>query len=105
MWSRLLASGAVVLFLFSTGAVAGDKDVKATLVKVDAKEMVLTVKVGGDTKKYDVNDKTKFIGPKGGVSDKGINDERLVAGVQLRLVVAANNRTLHEVHIPERKAK
>ena len=48
---------------------------------------------------------TKFIGPKGGVSDKGIKDERLVAGVELKLVVAGNNRTLREVHIPEKKSK
>jgi len=45
---------------------------------------------------------TEFIGPKGGVSDKGIDDDRLVKGAELKLVVAGNNRTLREVHLPER---
>jgi len=45
---------------------------------------------------------TEFIGPKGGVSDKGIEDERRVKGAELRLVVAGKNRTLREVHLPER---
>jgi hypothetical protein len=48
---------------------------------------------------------TKFIGPKGGVSDKGIEDDRLQVGVEVRLKVADNNRTLHEVHIPAKKGK
>ena len=42
-----------------------EKEVKAKLVKVDAKASVLTVNADGATKKYDVNEKTKFIGPKG----------------------------------------
>jgi hypothetical protein len=52
-----------------------------------------------------VNKDTKFIGPKGGVSDKGIEDDRLVPGAEVTLKVAGNNRTLHEVHLPERKGK
>ncbi len=48
----------------------------------------------------DVADDTKFIGPKGGVSEKGIKDHRLKKGVDLKLIVAGNNRTLREVHIP-----
>jgi len=35
-------------------------------------------------KDYDVNDDTKFIGPKGGKSDKGIKDDRLVKGAELK---------------------
>ena len=67
------------------------------------KKNVLTVKTDDGNKNYDVNDDTKFIGPKGGVSAKGIKDERLVAGVELKLLIAGNNRTLREVHIPEKK--
>lgn len=98
-----------VLALAILGGVAqsGDKDkeVKGTLVKVDLKASTLTVKVGdkGEEKTYDVNEKTKFIGPKGGKGDAGLKDDRLVPGAELRLMVAGNNRTLHEVHLPERK--
>ena len=75
------------------------------LVKADAAKNVLTVKTDDGEKTFDVNDETKFIGPKGGVSDKGIKDERLVKDVELKLVITGNNRTLREVHIPEKKKK
>lgn len=103
---RLLGIVVVGLLLCTLSVDAGgDKDVKAKLVKVDAKAKVLVVDTDGGQKKYDVNDETKFIGPKGGASDKGIKDDRLVPGVELKLKVAANNRTLREVHLPERKGK
>ena len=96
----------VALLAFAVGgAVAADKQVKGKLVKVDVKKSVLTVKTADGRKSYDVNSDTKFIGPKGGVSTKGIKDERLTPGVELTLLVAGNNRTLREVRIPERKGK
>ena len=102
MWRNLFALGALLIFAYGS-AVAADKEVTGKLVKVDVKKSVLTVKTDDGEKTYDVNDDTKFIGPKGGVSDKGIKDDRLVAGVELKLVIAGNNRTLREVHIPEKK--
>lgn len=103
---RQMAVGLVGLLVFAGSALAADKEVKAKLVSVDAKKMTLTV-VTEDGKKivYDVNGETKFLGPKGGASDKGINDDRLAKDAELKLVVAGNNRTLREVHLPERKAK
>jgi len=100
-----LSAVALALLLALVGrAAAADKEVKGTLVKVDAKKNVLTIKADDGEKSYDVNDQTKFVGPKGGVSAKGIKDERLVKGVELKLVVAGNNKTLREVHIPEKKS-
>jgi len=104
MWRNCLTAAAVIVFAVS-GALAADKEVMGKLVRVDAAKNQIIVKTDDGTKTYDVNDETKFIGPKGGVSDKGIKDDRLVAGVELKLVVAANNKTLHEVHIPEKKSK
>jgi len=104
MLRNILSIATLLAFAFPL-AIAADKELTAKLVKVDAKKNVLTVKTADGDKNYDVNDETKFIGPKGGVSAKGINDERLTAGVELKLVIAGNNRTLREVHIPERKAK
>ena len=105
----MLRSSLTALFVFFfvvvSTATAADKDLTGKLVKVDLKTRVLTVTTEDGNKNYDVNDDTKFIGPKGGISDKGLKDERLVAGVDLKLVVAGNNRTLREVHIPERKSK
>jgi hypothetical protein len=99
----------MLAFSLLLGGAAGqgdtDKKVEGTLVKVDLKESTLTIKTDAEKvdKTYDVNDKTKFIGPKGGVSDAGLKDERLVKGVHLGLVIAGNNRTCREVHIPEKK--
>lgn len=102
---RGLAAFASILVLLVSNASAADKEVTGKLVKVDVKKNVITVKTDDGEKSYDVNENTKFIGPKGGVSDKGIKDDRLVAGVQLKLLVAGNNRTLREVRIPEKKSK
>ena len=104
---RHLVVGIVALLLAggTVWAQGKDKDVRGTLVKVDAKEKTLTIKTADGDKTYDVNDDTKFVGPKGGAAEQGLNDERLVAGVMLRVVVAANNRTAREVHIPEVRKK
>jgi hypothetical protein len=101
-------SAILALSLVLGGATAQgdtDKKVDGTLVKVDLKASTLTIKTDADKldKTYDVNDKTKFIGPKGGISDAGLKDDRLVAGVHLQLVIAGNNRTCREVHIPAKK--
>ena len=103
-------SAILALSLLLGGAVAQgdtDKEVKGTLVKADVKGSALTIKTIPDKldKTYDINDKTKFIGPKGGISDAGLKDDRLVPGVELKLVIAGNNRTCREVHIPTTKKK
>lgn len=95
----------IALMVLTGSLLAADKEVKGKLVKVDMKNKVLIVKTEDGEKKYEVNDDTKFLGPKGGASDKGLKDDRLVAGAELKLVVAGNNRTLREVHLPERKDK
>jgi FlaG/FlaF family flagellin (archaellin) len=100
---RIAMVGLVALGLVAGVGRAADKEVTGTLVKVDLKDNTLTVKTADGEKTYDVNAETKFLGPKGGVSDAGLKDERLVKGVMLKLVVAGNNKTAREVHIPERK--
>jgi hypothetical protein len=95
----------MTLLVFAGGLWAADKEVNAKIVKVDVKKKLITVSTDDGKKEFSVNDDTKFIGPKGGVSDKGINDDRLVSGTEVRLVVAGNNKTLREVHLPERKGK
>ena len=95
----------LALLLMTGNLYAGDKEVKAKVLKVDVKKMLLEVKVGEDKKEYKLSADTKFLGPKGGVSAEGIKDDRLAPGAEIRLVVAANNRTVREIHLPERKAK
>jgi hypothetical protein len=97
----------VLALLVAAGiALAADKEVRCKLIRVDVNKNVLTVTTeDGKTEHFEVNENTKFIGPKGGLSERGIKDERLVRGVELKLVIAGNNRTIHEVHIPERNSR
>jgi hypothetical protein len=95
----------VALVLLAGNVCAQDKEVKGKVVKVDLKKKMVTVQVGADKKEYTLSDDTKFIGPKGGVSAEGIKDDRLVPGAEIRLVIAANNRTVREIHLPERTKK
>ncbi len=100
---RLAAAGIVALFFVANIATAADKEVKGTVVKVDLKASKLVVKTDDGEKTYDINAETKFIGPKGGASDAGLKDDRLVAGAEVKLVIAGNNKTAREVHLPVRK--
>ncbi|HEV3343133.1 MAG TPA: hypothetical protein VG125_22360 [Pirellulales bacterium] len=49
------------------------------------------------------SDETKFVGPRGGVSDDGIKDDRLKVGAEITLVIAGNNKTVREVRLPMRE--
>jgi FlaG/FlaF family flagellin (archaellin) len=100
---RHAVPGLAALFLIVGTASAADKEVKGTVVKVDLKQSTLVVKTEDGEKTYDVNDQTKFLGPKGGVSDAGLKDDRLAPGTEITLLIAGNNRTAHEVRMPERK--
>jgi len=102
---RKLCQSMVAILIFAMmagGLLAADKTVKATLIKVDLKKKILFVKTDDGKKEFTANSATKFIGPRGGVSDAGIKDDRLKPGAALTLVVAGNNKTLREVHLPER---
>jgi hypothetical protein len=102
---RHSVAAVVALLLLAGCLLAADKEVKGKIVRVDVKKNVITVKTADGNKDYDVNKDTKFIGPRGGVSDKGIEDDRLVPGAEVTLKVAGNNRTLREVHLPVRKSQ
>ena len=99
---RQAATAMLSLLILAGAALAADKEVKGKIVKVDLKKNVITVKTADGNKDYMVNDDTKFIGPRGGVSDAGIKDDRLKRGVEIKLVIAGNNKTIRKVYLPER---
>ena len=101
---RYAVSALVAFFVLALAAAAADKELNCKLVKVDIKKKTLTVQTDEGNKVYTLSDDTKFIGPKGGASDAGIKDDRLTKGAELKLIVAGNNRTVREVHLPERKS-
>lgn len=100
---RATSFGLIALVFLASSAIAADKEVKGTVVKVDLKEKQIVVKTEDGEKTYDVNDETKFLGPKGGLSDAGLKDDRLAKGTEIKLVIAGNNKTAREIHMPERK--
>src|SRR6516225_2905085 len=102
MLRRALAGMLALLFLASAAA-AGDKEIKCKVIKVDVKKMLLTVQTEDGKKTYTIGEKTKFLGPKKGVSAARLEDDRLIKGAEIILVIAANNRTVHEIRLPERK--
>jgi hypothetical protein len=93
----------VALFLLAGGLLAADKEIKGKVIKVDPDTKLLSIMTEDGKKEYTISDTTKFIGPKGGVSKLGLKDDRLVAGAEVKLVIAGNNKTVREVHLPERK--
>jgi hypothetical protein len=99
---RRAAAIFLALFFMAGVALGADKEVKGKIVKVDLKKNTINVQTEDGQKVYMVNDDTKFIGHKGGVSEAGIKDARLVKGAEVKLVIAGNNRTAREVHLPER---
>jgi hypothetical protein len=74
--------------------------VQGIIVKVDAEHKSITVEVGGKRTAYKVDDETQFIGPREGVSHKGIKDDRVVEGAPVSIVVSGG--TLKEIHLPYR---
>jgi hypothetical protein len=101
MFRQAIAS-VLALFVLAALALAADKEVKGKVVKVDAAKHTITVQTDDGRKTYAVNDDTKFVGPKGGKSDAGIKDDRLIKGAEITLLIAGNNRTAREVHLPDR---
>jgi hypothetical protein len=97
--------GLLALLIMASAALAADKEITGKIVKVDVKNKTLIVQTQDGRKAYEVNDETKFIGPRGGVSDAGMKDDRLVVGTEVKLVIAGNNRTVREVHLPEKKKR
>jgi hypothetical protein len=102
---RRCAAAVVVLFCIAASLQAADKTLKGSLVKVDAKKKVLIVKIDKESKEYTIDAKTKFVGSDGTESEAGIKDKRLRPGAALKLVLADDETTVREVHLPASKVR
>ena len=58
----------------------------------------------GKTTELKLSADVKFIGPRGGVSDKGIKDDRFVAGNEIQIVMDDGTKAVKEIHLPVRKS-
>ncbi|MFL5339317.1 MAG: hypothetical protein ACJ8F7_04040 [Gemmataceae bacterium] len=76
----------------------------AKIVKVDPAKLIITVKTeDGKTHELHVTGETKFYGPRGGLSEKGIEDDRVAVGNEIRFWMGKSGRKLEEIHLPVRK--
>src|SRR5262249_26752666 len=77
--------------------------VEARILSADRAARHTTVQVKtGKRQDLAITEDTEFIGPRGGLSDKGIKDDRVTAGADVTLVFMQCGRVLKEVHLPYR---
>src|SRR5262249_21159440 len=86
------------------------KDAIAGTVKsVDLKANSFTLTVtGGKDRTFGVDDKTEFWGPKGGdrgTGPKGLKDDTMSKGYEIKVVAAKDGKTAKEVFLPNRKTE
>ena len=75
---------------------------KVKMVDMAKSSFTITTAEGKD-RMFTVTKDTKFVGPKGGVSDEGLKDDRLGKGYEVKVTPAADMKTAKEVKLPYRK--
>ena len=114
---RALGSSMLVLLAVGVGLQAGGKDKKFEIPKdamagkvksVDLKEPSFTlVMKNGKDRKFMVNDKTEFYGPKGGdrgTGAAGLKDDCMEKGYEIHVVPSKDGKLATQVHLPNRKS-
>jgi len=76
---------------------------------VDLKEPSFTITLkGGKDRKFKVDDKTEFYGPKGGdrgTGAEGLKDDCMGKGYEIKVVASKDGKTAKEVYLPVRKSE
>lgn len=84
------------------------KDAIAGKVKsVDMKKPGFTITVKDKDRMFLVDAKTEFYGPKGGdrgTGPKGLEDDCMEPGYEIRVVAAPDGKTAKDVYLPNRKS-
>jgi len=78
-------------------------EIKAKVTKVDATKMTVSVSTD-DGKKMDlkVDDDTKIVGPRGGVSKDRLKDDRLTVGAEIK--VTMDGKKVKQIELPMKKS-
>jgi hypothetical protein len=79
------------------------KEITGIVKAVNPAKKTIILTIDGKDRVVEISKTTKFVGPKGGVSKDGINDDRLAKGAEITVTLAANNKTAREVKLPMRK--
>jgi len=79
---------------------AAPKEVTGKVKSVNEEKGTVVLTVDGKDMTFEVNKDTKFVGPLGGVSEKGLKDDRMAKGNEVTVIV--DGKTLKEVKLPRR---
>lgn len=77
--------------------------VPAKITKIDLEKQLLTVEMDGKKTELKIGDEVQFIGPRGGVSEKGLKDDRVAVGAEVRIVFDGKKQ-VKEIHLPVRQS-
>ena len=119
MLKRAVALATLVVFLglLAHASAGGDKDKKFSVPKdaisgvvksVDIKKSTFTLSIGKKDQIFMVDKATEFWGPKGGdrgTGIKGLEDDCMAAGYEIKVVAAKDGKTAKDVFFPMRKEK
>jgi len=101
----------VLTLLIAVGLVAAQakdakkdaKEIKAKVTKVDAAKSTVSVTTD-DGKKMDlkIDEDTKIVGPRGGVSAERLKDDRLAPGAEIKIMM--DGKKVKQIELPMRKS-
>jgi hypothetical protein len=81
------------------------EEIVGTVKSINIKKSTFTITADGKDRTFIVTKETKFVGPKGGVSDDGLKDDRMAKGNEVKVLPASDEMTAREVTLPFRKGE
>jgi hypothetical protein len=79
-----------------------DKGHAATVKSVNHAKKTIIVTIDGKNRVVAVNDATKIVGPRGGVSEDGLKDDRFKPGAKIKIIFNPGGKSAKEIHLGER---
>ena len=82
--------------------------IAGTVKSVDLEAATFTIATDGKNRMFKVDEKTEFWGPRGGdrgTGPKGLKDDCMAKGYEIKVVAAKDGKTATDVHLPTRSRK
>jgi hypothetical protein len=89
-------------YAIPTDAIAG------TVKSMDMEAATFTIATDGKSRMFKVDERTEFWGPRGGnrgTGPKGLRDDCMAKGYEIKVVAAKDGKTAKDVHLPTRSRK
>jgi hypothetical protein len=83
----------------------GAKELVGTVKSVNVDKETVTVTIAGKDRVFSVDKETAIVGPRGGVSQKRLTDDRLARGNEITVVTSADGKKVLEIRLPVRNGK